>query len=181
MAKMTDTERDEFLYHEMLAHVPLHSHRAPRRVLIVGGGDGGTLREALKHPTIENVILVELDPQVVETCQRFFPRLAAGFTSPGVTVHHTDGVRYLEETNDRFDVILANPPFGGKERKKKVQQNFAVKTGETVFLFLKHFIKILKPGDPVESSSESPLSITLLTILNRHKPLSSRARVALPR
>ena len=57
---------------------------------------------------------------------------------------------------DCFDIILANFPFGGKERKKKVQQNFAVKTGETVFLFLKHFIKILKPGDPVESSSESP-------------------------
>ncbi len=102
------TQRDEFLYHEMLAHVPLHSHPAPRSVLIVGGGDGGTLREVLKHPSVHQVTLVELDPQVIEVARRFFPDMAAGFSTPSVTVRHGDGVAFLRQGGHRFDVILVD-------------------------------------------------------------------------
>src|SRR5215831_6553491 len=73
------TERDEFVYHEMIAHVPLLAHPAPVRVLIVGGGDGGTLREVLRHATVESVVLCEIDELVVEASRRFLPGLAAGF------------------------------------------------------------------------------------------------------
>lgn len=102
------TERDEFLYHEMLAHVPLHSHPAPARVLVIGGGDGGTLREVLKHPSVQQAVLVELDPRVVEVAKQFFRALAVGFSDPRVTVLHDDGARCLRETEERFDAILVD-------------------------------------------------------------------------
>src|SRR5690554_6008716 len=71
------TVADEFVYHEMLAHVPLVAHGQARRVLVVGGGDGGTVREVLRHPEVEEVVLAEIDPEVVEVCQRHFPETAA--------------------------------------------------------------------------------------------------------
>src|SRR3989441_4930100 len=71
------SERDEYIYHEMLAHLPLLTHPAPRRVLIIGGGDGGTLEETLKHP-IEQATLVEIDQDVVTVCRRFLPFIGGG-------------------------------------------------------------------------------------------------------
>ena len=102
------TERDEFLYHEMLVHVPMHSHPGPKSVLIVGGGDGGALREVLKHPTVTQITLVEMDPEVIEASREFFPKLAAGFTSPLVTVRHGDGAAFLREEHRQFDIILVD-------------------------------------------------------------------------
>ena len=102
------TERDEFLYHEMLAHVPLHLLQSPERVLIIGGGDGGTLREVLKHPTIRYVTVVELDREVIEVAKEYFPGLARSFSSPNVTVHHADGVDYLRAAGEQFDAILVD-------------------------------------------------------------------------
>ena len=102
------TERDEFLYHEMLAHVPLHLLQRPERVLIVGGGDGGTLREVLKHPTIQRVTVVELDREVIEVAKEYFPGLARSFSSPKVTVHHADGVEFLRAAGEQFDAILVD-------------------------------------------------------------------------
>ena len=104
------TERDEFFYHEMLAHVPLHSHRHPESVLIVGGGDGGALREVLKHPTVARVALAEIDPEVIEVSKRFFPGLGGSFASPIVSVHAADGAEYLRQTKESFDVILVDAP-----------------------------------------------------------------------
>ncbi len=102
------TERDEFLYHEMLAHVPLHAHPAPENVLVVGGGDGGTLREVLKHPSVTRAVLVELDPEVIAVSKRFFPALARSFDSPRVEVVNGDGAAFLRETDERFDAILVD-------------------------------------------------------------------------
>ena len=102
------TERDEFLYHEMLVHVPMHSHVAPKRVLIVGGGDGGALREVLKHESVERVTLVELDREVIEVAKKFFPDMAAGFASPLVTVRHGDGAAFLDDEGRQFDIILVD-------------------------------------------------------------------------
>ena len=104
------TERDEFLYHEMLVHVPLHSHPSPESVLIIGGGDGGALSEVLKHPTVVRVALVEIDPEVIEVSKSFFPGLARSFNAPGVIVHVEDGAEFLRRSQERFDVILVDTP-----------------------------------------------------------------------
>ena len=104
------TERDEFFYHEMLVHVPMAVHPSPKRVLIVGGGDGGSLREALKHREVESATLVEIDPQVIEVAKRFFPTLALGYSDPRAEVVAMDGAALLRERRDAFDVIIVDAP-----------------------------------------------------------------------
>lgn len=102
------TERDEFIYHEMLAHPPLVTHPAPRRLLIIGGGDGGLLEEALKHP-LETAVMVEIDREVVEVTRRFLPAIPGGaFDDPRTRLVIGDGVAFLRETEERFDVILVD-------------------------------------------------------------------------
>jgi spermidine synthase len=100
------TERDEFVYHEMLAHVPLFSHPDPHNVLIVGGGDGGTAREVLKHEGISRIQLVEIDEEVISVSKRYFPALAQALDHPKVNVLVMDAVEYLKETEEKFDAIL---------------------------------------------------------------------------
>ncbi|MCP5366026.1 MAG: polyamine aminopropyltransferase [Hyphomicrobiales bacterium] len=112
------TEGDEFVYHEMLAHVPIFAHGAVRRVLIVGGGDGGALREVLRHPTVEQAVMVELDRTVVDLCREYMPSLSAGaFDDPRAELVITDGVKFMAETDRRFDVIIVDStdPIGPGE------------------------------------------------------------------
>lgn len=104
------TERDEFVYHEMLVHVPLSIHPAPRRVLVVGGGDGGSVREVLRHPGVESVVLAELDPAVVDACRRHLPGIACGLSDPRVEFAFGDGVAYLATRQDEFDAVLVDAP-----------------------------------------------------------------------
>ncbi len=99
-------ESDEAGYHEMLAHVPLLTHVFPAKVLIIGGGDGGTLREVLKHPSVLQVDLCEIDQEVIETAKRFLPGLATGFDDPRVSVHIGDGQEFLAECGVSYDVVL---------------------------------------------------------------------------
>ncbi|MGQ0571817.1 MAG: polyamine aminopropyltransferase [Armatimonadota bacterium] len=102
------TERDEFIYHEMLSHVPLCTHTAPRRVLIIGGGDGGLLREALRHP-IEHATMVELDRDVVEVTCRLIPAIPAlAFDDPRTRLLIEDGIAFARQTAERFDVALVD-------------------------------------------------------------------------
>jgi len=102
------TEKDEFVYHEMLAHVPLFAHGAPKRVLIVGGGDGGILREVLRHP-VESATLVEIDGDVVALCREHLPSLSAGaFDDPRVRLLIDDGIRFVNEADDTFDLIIVD-------------------------------------------------------------------------
>jgi spermidine synthase len=100
------TERDEFVYHEMLTHVAMFSHPNPQKVLIVGGGDGGTAREALKHPGVKGIQLVEIDEEVISVSRRYFPSIAVSFNHPKVEVQIRDAVEYMKETRERFDIIL---------------------------------------------------------------------------
>ena len=103
------TERDEFIYHEMFAHVPVLAHGAVRRVLIIGGGDGGSLEETLKHPTIEHVTMVELDPQVIELSRRFLPSIGGdAFDDPRTDLVIGDGLAYVAEGKGRFDLIIVD-------------------------------------------------------------------------
>ncbi|NOZ87011.1 MAG: polyamine aminopropyltransferase [Deltaproteobacteria bacterium] len=105
---MMTTELDECAYHEMFGHVPLVLHREPRSVLIVGGGDGGLLREVLKHPAVEHVDLVELDEQVVKACKDHMPELARSFDDPKVTVYFEDGAEFVQKRTEEYDVLLVD-------------------------------------------------------------------------
>ena len=89
------TEWDEAAYHEMIAHVPLLVHPKPSRILIVGGGDGGTVREVLKHPEVERVRVCEIDEEVVHVCRKYLPNLASAFDDPRVKITYGDGAEYV--------------------------------------------------------------------------------------
>ncbi len=102
------TEFDETGYHEMLAHVPLITHPDPRCVLVVGGGDGGTLREVLRHASVSRADLCEIDGEVIEASRRFLPRLSRGLDDPRVSVHVADATLFVRENPGAWDVILVD-------------------------------------------------------------------------
>ena len=112
------TEADEFIYHEMLAHVPLFAHGAAKRVLIIGGGDGGMLREVCKHPEVEHVTMVEIDDTVVQMCKTFLPGHSDGaYDDARFTLVIDDGMNFVANTDQRFDVIISDTtdPIGPGE------------------------------------------------------------------
>ncbi|MCL6583590.1 MAG: polyamine aminopropyltransferase [bacterium] len=111
------TERDEFVYHEMITHVPLLSHPNPQKVLIVGGGDGGSVREVLKHPEVEHIDLVEIDQMVIDKCREYFPTLTQGLSSPKVTIHIANGIQFVKNCRSDYDVIIVDStdPIGPGE------------------------------------------------------------------
>lgn len=159
------TERDEFVYHEMLVHVPLFVHPDPKRVLIIGGGDGGTAREVLRHPGVEACTLVEIDPVVVEACRQHLPQTACSFGHPKLQLHIEDGVNFVAQTREMFDVVLvdstdpigpATPLFG--------------------LDFYRNVARCLTPNGIVVSQAESPfffapMQTKLLEILADCLPL----------
>ncbi|MEN3975025.1 polyamine aminopropyltransferase [Emcibacter sp. SYSU 3D8] len=105
------TEADEFVYHEMMAHVPILVHGAARRVLIVGGGDGGLAEEVLKHTGVEQVIVAEIDAAVVEVARRHLPSICGGaFEDPRLRLEIGDAAEFIAGTRETFDVILVDSP-----------------------------------------------------------------------
>ncbi len=103
------TERDEFIYHEMMAHVPLIAHGRAKKVLIIGGGDGGMLREVSRHPGLEHITMVEIDAGVITFCRRYLPRHSAGaFDDPRFKLVIDDGVNFVTATQEKFDVIISD-------------------------------------------------------------------------
>ena len=101
------TSRDEFVYHEMLTHVPIFAKGNVTDVLIIGGGDGGILREVLRHKTVERATMVELDRAVVDLCTEYFPEISNGaFDDPRTDLVITDGVKFVAETDKRFDAVF---------------------------------------------------------------------------
>lgn len=103
------TEKDEFVYHEMLTHVPMQLHQSVKRALVIGGGDGGTVRELLRYDHIEEVILVEIDENVIEASKKHLPTLSVAFDHPKLQVLIYDGIKYLEDcTDERFDLIIVD-------------------------------------------------------------------------
>ena len=96
------TEADEFVYHEMIAHVPLAVHPAPREVLVIGGGDGGTVREVLKHRSVTRVVLAEIDERVVEASRLFLPTVSAGLSDPRLTMAIGDGIEHVRRHPGRL-------------------------------------------------------------------------------
>lgn len=103
------TERDEFIYHEMLTHVPLFAHGDAKRVLIIGGGDGGILREVMKHPEVEHATQVEIDQSVIDMCKTYLPKHSNGaYDDPRANIVIADGIEFVCETNEKFDVIISD-------------------------------------------------------------------------
>ena len=104
------TERDEFIYHDMITHPALFTHPAPRNVLVIGGGDGGSIREIVRHPLIEQAVLCEIDGLVIDKALEFLPGMAAAIDGrhPKVKVRVADGLAYIREHLDAFDVILVD-------------------------------------------------------------------------
>lgn len=108
------TERDEFAYQEMMAHIPLYAHPNPEKVLVIGGGDGGILREIAKHPGVKEIYICELDGDVIEYSKKYLPTLAVGYDDPRVKVHVMDGAVFMDQNQDNFDVIItdSSDPIG---------------------------------------------------------------------
>jgi len=102
------TERDEFSYQEMITHLAMFSHPNPKKVLVIGGGDGGVLREVIKHKGVEEAILCDIDEAVPRVSKMFLPHMAAGFDDPRVKVHIGDGFKFLEDYKNEFDVIITD-------------------------------------------------------------------------
>lgn len=102
------TIEDEFVYHEMITHIPLFTHRNPKKALVIGGGDGGTIREIIKHPTIEKAVLVEIDERVVEVCRKNLPEISCALDDKRVEINITDGIRYVKEHKNEFDVVIVD-------------------------------------------------------------------------
>ncbi len=116
-ANMT-SERDEFFYHENLVHPAAIAHSAPRNVLIIGGGDGGSSEEVLKHPSIERVVMIELDEGVIDIAKKYFSAVHRDvFTNPRLDVRIYDGAAFVNSTSDRFDLIYLDltDPIGPSE------------------------------------------------------------------
>jgi spermidine synthase len=105
--KIQSSEQDEFIYHEALVHAAMLSHPDPKRIFVVGGGEGATLREILRHKTVEYALMVDIDQEVVESCKKHLPEWHQGaFDDPRVDLKFLDARKYLEETNDRYDIIV---------------------------------------------------------------------------
>ena len=111
------SEADEFIYNEMVTHVPMAVHPQVKKVLIIGGGDGGVAREFTAYPEIEEIDVVEPDEQFVEVCREYFPEAAKGFEDSRVQVFYQDGLRFLRGRSDEYDIIIndATDPFGHTE------------------------------------------------------------------
>jgi spermidine synthase len=156
------TEGDEYVYHEMLVHMPVLGHGAAKDVLIVGGGDGGALREVLRHKTVERAIQVEIDGSVIELCREYLPNHSAGaFDDPRAEIVIADGAAFVAETEKRFDVIIidSTDPAG---------------PGEVLFsqAFYGDCKRCLNPGGVIVTQNGVP-SLQGAEVTNSHKRLGA--------
>lgn len=141
------SDRDEFMYHENIAHIPLFLHPQPKNVLIIGGGDGGTAREAVRHPEAERVTMVDIDGKVIELSKQYFPRIASAMLeqNPKLTVKVGDGIAFMKEAENLYDVVI-------------VDCSDPVGPGEGLFTreFYKDTYKALKGDGIFVQQTESP-------------------------
>lgn len=111
------TDQDEFVYHEMISHVAMNTHPDPKEVLVVGGGDGGVVREVLRHPSVIKVVLAEIDGKVIEASKKYFPQIAGKLDDKRVDVQVTDGILHIQQNPGKYDVIIVDStePVGPAE------------------------------------------------------------------
>ena len=135
---------DEFMYHEMICHVPAFCHMAPATALVIGGGDGGCARELARHPSLTRIDICELDAKVVDAAKAHLPSLACGFDDPRVKLHFADGAKFVKESRGVYDLIIVDAPD-------------PVGPGEALFKagFFADVKAALRPGGVVSAQSES--------------------------
>lgn len=111
------TEKDEFIYHEMITHVAMSVHPNPKNILVIGAGDGGVIRELTQYKEIENIDLVEIDEKVLEVCREFLPKTSCKLDEPRVNIHIADGLKFIRSCEDKYDIIIVDStdPFGPGE------------------------------------------------------------------
>jgi spermidine synthase len=111
------TERDEFIYDEMITHVPMAVHQNAKNILVIGAGDGGVVRELTRYDRVESIDLVEMDPLVVEVCREYLPQNACRLDDPRVKLHYENGLKFLRRQENTYDMIIvdSNDPFGPQE------------------------------------------------------------------
>jgi spermidine synthase len=111
------TEKDEFIYHEMITHVALATNPAIKKVLVIGAGDGGTIRELTAYPTIEQIDMVEIDEMVVDVCKEYLPQTASKLDDPRVNLYFEDGLKFVRRVENEYDLIIVDStdPFGPGE------------------------------------------------------------------
>ncbi len=143
---MMTTEGDEYYYHEMISHIPMMHHKNPETVLVIGGGDGGTVREVLKHSSVKKVVLCEIDGMVIEVCKKYLPTISCGLSDPRVEILVEDAIEYIKDKKNEFDIILidSTDPMG---------------PGEGLFTeeFYTNVKNSLKQGGIMAAQSESPV------------------------
>ncbi len=128
--KVQSTTADEFIYHESIIHPAMLCHPSPRRVFVVGGGEGAPIREILRHRSVESVLMVDIDSEVVEFCRRHLPEMSAGaFEDPRVRVEYMDARAFLESSDQRFDIII-------------IDISEPIEEGPAYLLFTQEFYKI---------------------------------------
>ncbi len=111
------TEKDEFIYHEMIVHVPMACNKNVKNVLVIGAGDGGTIRELARYKTVEHIDMVEIDKEVVEVCKEFLPQTACSLDDERLSIHYEDGLKFVRTKNNEYDLIIVDStdPFGPGE------------------------------------------------------------------
>ena len=111
------TEKDEYIYHEMMVHVPMACNPDIRRVLVIGAGDGGTVRELCRYDSITQIDMVEIDEQVVKVCKEYLPQTACRLEDPRVHIYYEDGLKFVRRVEDTYDLIIVDStdPFGPGE------------------------------------------------------------------
>lgn len=143
---MMTTEGDEFHYHEMIAHIPMMNHKNPKSVLVIGGGDGGTVREVLKHDTVEKVVLCEIDGMVIDACKKYLPTIAGKLDDARVEIRVEDAIEFIKDKKNEYDIVLidSTDPMG---------------PGEGLFTeeFYTNVKNSMKEGGIMVAQSESPV------------------------
>lgn len=111
------TEKDEFIYHEMITHIPMAVHPKAEKVLVIGAGDGGVIRELVRYPEIKQIDLVEIDDMVVEVCRKYLPKTACCLDDERVNIRYEDGLKYIRRCENKYDLIIVDStdPFGPGE------------------------------------------------------------------
>lgn len=168
--KIQSSETDEFVYHEAIVHPAMITHPAPQTVFIAGGGEGGTLREALCHKTVQRAVMVDIDEEIIDICKKYLPGHSSGaFEDSRTELYHTDAREYLAGTGDKFDIIIIDLPD-------------PIEEGPAYLLYTREFYEIVRDhltdGGIISVQSGSASLTELLNLTAVYKTLRSVFSIA---
>lgn len=155
------TEKDEFIYHEMIVHVPMAVHPKAENILVIGAGDGGVVRELTRYDYVKKIDLVEIDEMVIKICKEFFPEISCRFDDNRVNIHIQDGLEYVKHLNNQYDLII-------------VDSTDPIGPGESLFTeeFYRNCRNALKDDGIMINQHESPFyKVDVIGMQNAHKKI----------